>query len=151
VLANAAQHRDHAVLAAGLPGKAGGTHGARAVLVSAHQHHMSLAPAAGSTHQGTRAPAIGRLAALVGDLVTQLDSPQARDPLHAVVAECNAALEGCLEAQREGREREEATAGARDELERLAARLVTVVDCAELFAIMRQIRRVLGRFDVCGL
>jgi len=89
-----------------------------------------------------------RVAALVGDVVAQLETPSVGEPLHQMVAECNAILERCLEAHREVRDREDLAMSAKDELKRLA-RLLTVVDRADTFVIMRQIRRVLGRFDTC--
>jgi len=65
-----------------------------------------------------------------------------------MVAECNAALEGCLEAQRDGRDRDDRETTATD-LKRLLG-LLAVADRADMVFVMRQIRRVLGRFDVCG-
>lgn len=93
-----------------------------------------------------RSPALGQLAALVGDVVTQLEAGASP---HHVVAECNAALEGCLEAQREGRAREDRESSPADDLRRLA-RLLAVADRADVVFVLRQIRRALGRFDVCG-
>ncbi len=121
------------------------------VAVSAHQHRGTLAAGTTSSTNGLRGPehrAIGRLADLVGEVVTQLEGSEADKPLYGAVAECNAALEVCLEAQRESRVRESVVT-ARDELTRLA-RLLTMVDSADAVIVMRQIRRVLGRFDVCN-
>lgn len=92
-------------------------------------------------------PVRGQLATLVGNVARQLDAAGAT-PHHAV-AECNAALEGFLEARRDPRGAEDRAADARDDLRRLA-RLLTVVDGDDVVFVMRQIRRVLGRFDVCG-
>jgi hypothetical protein len=118
--------------------------------VSAHQHRISLAPEAPtSLGRSPRAAAIGQLAALVGDVASQLESAPAGERVQAMVAECNAALEGCLEAQRDGRDREDREPTARDDLRRLAD-LLAVADHAEAVFVMRQIRRVLGRFDVRG-
>jgi hypothetical protein len=96
--------------------------------------------------RGPENRAIGRLASLVGDVVANLEAPSVREPLHNVIAECNAALEGCLEAQRDFCDRDESVMTASDELKRLA-RLLMVVDPTDTIIIMRQIRRVLGRFD----
>jgi len=96
----------------------------------------------------TRGPeprALGRLASLVIDVATELEAPLARAP--AVIAECTAVLEGCLEAQRDAGGRDESMMTTKDELKRLA-RLLGVVDRADLAIVLRQIRRVLGRLDV---
>ena len=90
---------------------------------------------------------MGTLATLVGEVVACLDA-SADQLLYDAVARCNAALESCLEAQREreAREREDPAAAARGELMRLV-QLLTAVDRADAALVMRQIRRVLGRFD----
>lgn len=117
--------------------------------VSAQQRIASAPEAPTSVRTSPRAPAIGQLAALVGDVVSQLErSPRGR-PLQMMVAECNAALEGWLEAQRDPRDREDHETTASDDLNRLVG-LLAVADRTEVVVIMRQIRRVLGRFDVCG-
>ncbi len=120
---------------------------AQFAVVSAHQQRISLAPEAPTSLRGPGSPAIGQLAALVGDVVTQLERAPAGPPLQRMVAECNAALEGCLEAQRDGRDREDLETTAHDDLKRLVG-LLAVADRAEVVFVMRQIRRVLGRFDV---
>lgn len=102
-----------------------------------------------SARGGPDAPAIGQLATLVGDVVSQLERAPAGAPLQRMVAECNAALEGCLEAQRDGRDREDRETTATDDLKRLVG-LLAVAERTEVVFLMRQIRRVLGRFDVCG-
>jgi hypothetical protein len=86
---------------------------------------------------------------LVGDVVTRLENPAADEPLGGIVAECNSALEVCLELQRDPGDRDDLMTMARDDLKRLA-RLLTVVDRADVPFVMRQIRRVLGRFDTCA-
>jgi hypothetical protein len=90
---------------------------------------------------------MGTVATLVSDVVACLDAPTDQ-LLYDAVARCNAALESCLEAQRErqAREREDPAAAARDDLMRLA-QLLTAVDRADAALVMRQIRRVLGRLD----
>jgi hypothetical protein len=120
--------------------------------MTAHQTHLSLAAVATTptpmnvSLRGPENRAIGRLASLVGNVVTNLEEPSMHEPLSKVVAECNAALEGCLEAQRDFGDRDDAVMTASDELKRLA-RLLMVVDRTDVVIIMRQIRRVLGRFD----
>jgi hypothetical protein len=93
---------------------------------------------------------IGRLATLVSQVVARLETPT-DELLYDAVARCNAALETYLEAQREreARERDDPAAAIRDDLTRLA-HLLTAVDRADAALVMRQIRRVLGRFDVTG-
>jgi len=90
--------------------------------------------------------AVGRLVALIGEVIVGLDRPTTGEPFHAVVARCNAALEACLEVERE---REPPVVTAQAELERLCRQL-TDDDGAELTQIMRQIRCVLGRLDTRG-
>ncbi|TMQ10400.1 MAG: hypothetical protein E6J91_26850 [Deltaproteobacteria bacterium] len=88
---------------------------------------------------------IGRLATLVHDVVAYLGtSPD--ELLYDAVSRCNTALESYLEMQREREAREDPVTAARDELLRLA-QLLTAVDRDEVPLVMRQIRRVLGRFD----
>jgi ATP-dependent helicase YprA (DUF1998 family) len=94
------------------------------------------------------ARAIARLARMVDDVVECLETSATIAPLSDVVAECNAALERCLETQRGSRIRESSVT-ARDELERLAS-LLRVVDPRDAAIVMRQIRRVLGRLTSCG-
>ena len=96
---------------------------------------------------GAENRAIGRLASLVYNVVANLEAPSFQEPLNKVVAECNAALEACLEAQRDFCDHDGSVMTAADELERLA-RLLLVVDHTDQVIIMRQIRRILGRFDV---
>jgi hypothetical protein len=134
-----------------------GTPGAQRGIVSAYQQHVSLiaaAPNQTSRTAAVRGPeprTIGRLAALVVDVATQLDTSldtsTSRQPLPTAVAECTEVLEGCLRAQRDAADRDESMATTTDELRRLA-RLLTVVDRADLAIVLRQLRRVLGRFDV---
>ena len=124
--------------------------------VTAQQRHLSLAAVATTPNPPTgslRGPenrAIGRLASLVGNVVNNLENPSIHEPLSKVVGECIAALEACLEAQRDFFDRDDAVITASDELKRLA-RLLMVVDRSDVVIIMRQIRRVLGRFDSSAL
>jgi hypothetical protein len=92
---------------------------------------------------------IGRLASLVGDVVARLETSAADKPLGEIVAECNAQLEVCLELHRDVGDRDDLVSTARDDLKRLG-RLLMVVDRADVAFVMRQIRRVLGRFDTCA-
>jgi hypothetical protein len=89
--------------------------------------------------------ALGRLTALIGEVIAGLERPTVGEPFHAVVARCNAALETCLEAERE---RELPVTTARDELQRLTQQLAS--GDAEVTQVLRQIRCVLGRLDTRG-
>jgi hypothetical protein len=80
----------------------------------------------------------------VRDVIRHLDAPG--EPLRGAVARCNASLEHCLEDRRALRDIEATAATAKDELKRLAG-LLARVDPADAGMVMRQIRRVLGRFD----
>ena len=100
-----------------------------------------------SAHQDPEPRVLGQLADLVEGVVTHLET-NADQPLPGAVAECNAVLETCLEARREAPGRG-STAAARDELRRLA-RLLKVVEPPDSVLVLRQIRRVLGRFDSCA-
>jgi hypothetical protein len=102
----------------------------------------------GATPRGggaTEQRAVGRLAALVGDVVNRLESP-VDDGLRGSIAECNTALELFLEMQRDACDRDELAASAGDDLRRLA-RLLSLVERADVPLVLRQIRRVLGRLD----
>jgi hypothetical protein len=120
--------------------------------VTAYKRHISLAAVATSPTplivplRGPENRTIGRLASLVGNVVTSLETSSVHGHLSKAVAECNTALEACLEAQRDFCDSEESAITASDELKRLA-RLLTVVDRADVVIVMRQIRRVLGRVD----
>ncbi len=121
------------------------------MVVSAHRDQAPLPkatpPSSATTNLRDPEPrALGRLADLVETVVTHLETT-ADQPLPGAVAECNAALEICLEARREGPNRG-STVAARDELRRLA-RLLKVVEHPDAVLVLRQIRRVLGRFDSC--
>jgi hypothetical protein len=88
--------------------------------------------------------AIGDLASLVGQVVACMDQ-RADELLYDAVSRCNAALESYLELQPHPPPGDP-VAAARDELTRLAS-LLNTVDRADAAIVMRQIRRVLGRFD----
>lgn len=113
---------------------------------------MSLAAVATSSApltvplRGPENRAIGRLASLVGNVVNNLERPSIHEPLSKVVAECNEALEQCLEAQRDAHDDDDSVRTASHELKRLA-RLLMVAERADVAIVIRQIRRVLGRFD----
>jgi hypothetical protein len=120
--------------------------------VSPHRQTAPLAVATSpnsvaATLRGPEHRAIDRLADLVEEVVGHLETPAIDEPLYGAVAECNAALEVCLDAQREARVRESVVT-ARDELKRLK-RLLIVAEDADSALVMRQIRRVLSRFDAC--
>ena len=122
-----------------VPGMTAARHG----LVNAQ--HISLATVTSSSAAESRDPelALAELMRDVRDVIRHLEA--AGEPMHGAVARCNAAIEHCLESRRD-RDRDVTPAGAKDELKRLSA-LLTKVDPAEVPMVMRQIRRVLGRFD----
>ena len=97
--------------------------------------------------RGSENPALGRLASLVGNVVANVESPSSHEPLGKVVAECNAALEVCLEAHRGFCDRDESVMTAAEELKWLARLLTSFDGTDSVIIIMRRIRRVLGRFD----
>jgi hypothetical protein len=122
---------------------------ARSRIVNGQRPDASPAPQSRTeSSQG----AIERLASLVEALVVRLEAP-ATEPAGAppgeLVSECNAALEACLELLRDPGDRDDLVRTARADLHRLA-RLLKLVDGADVPFVMRQIRRVLGRFDACG-
>jgi hypothetical protein len=82
-------------------------------------------------------------------VVARLEAPVESAPPDALVVECNAALEACLEALRDAGDRDNLVRTARDDLTRLY-RLLKLVDGADVPFVLRQIRRVLGRFDARG-
>jgi hypothetical protein len=113
----------------------------KSIVVSARMDHESL------NLRDPEPRALGRLADLVEVVVSHLETTSDQ-PAPGAVAECNAALEVCLEARRDAPGRGSVRA-ARDELRRLA-RLLKVVEHPDSVLVLRQIRRVLGRFDSCG-
>ncbi|HEY0477189.1 MAG TPA: hypothetical protein VGD37_06675 [Kofleriaceae bacterium] len=83
--------------------------------------------------------------------MTALETPPADEPLGAVVARCNAALEDFLERAREHAAQDSADpVASRDELRRLL-RLLGEVDRADAPMVVRAIRRVVARFDGDGV
>jgi hypothetical protein len=96
---------------------------------------------------------VGALEALVEEVVAGLEARPVDEPLCAVVARCNVALEDYLERERqrdaEARDGDDPLA-SRDELRRLL-RLLRAADRAEQPLVVRAIRRVLGRLDGCGI
>ncbi|HEX3760448.1 MAG TPA: hypothetical protein VHW23_17150 [Kofleriaceae bacterium] len=90
-------------------------------------------------------PRLAGLADLIDEVVACLD-PSLGDPrdesLRAAVARCNSELETYLEAQRA---RELRAGAAQDELRGLARQLRS--DRGEATAVVRRVRRVLGRVD----
>jgi hypothetical protein len=82
----------------------------------------------------------------VEDVVTRLETPAEHLPPGALIPECNAALEACLELLHDGGDHDDRVRTALDDLRRLG-RLLKLVDDADVPFVMRQIRRVLGRFD----
>lgn len=90
-----------------------------------------------------------RLASLVDDVVSRLEAPAGHDPAGGLISECNAALEACLEMMRDAGDGDDRERTARDDLKRFA-RLLKLVDGPDVPFVLRQIRRVLGRFDACA-
>jgi len=84
---------------------------------------------------------------LIEDVVARLETPARPETPGGLIPECNAALEACLELLRDGGDRDDLVRTARDDLKRLG-RLLKLVDGADVPFVLRQIRRVLGRFDV---
>jgi hypothetical protein len=101
------------------------------------------------TRQETEQYPIMRLASLVDDVVSQLEAPAGNDLAGGLIPECNAALEACLEMIRDAGDGDDRARTARDDLKRLA-RLLKLVDGPDVPFVLRQIRRVLGRFDACA-
>jgi len=83
---------------------------------------------------------------LIEDVVARLETPDWPEPPGGLIPECNAALEACLELLRDGGDLDDRVRAAKDDLKRLG-RLLKLVDDADVAFVMRQIRRVLGRFD----
>ena len=92
---------------------------------------------------------IAGLASLVDDVVGRLEAPVTDEPAGRLIPRCNAALEDCLELLRDPGDRDDLVRTARDDLRRLS-RLLKLVDGPDISFVLRQIRRVLGRFDACG-
>ena len=90
-----------------------------------------------------------RLALLVDDVVSRLEAPAGNDPAGGLIPDCNAVLEACLEMMRDAGDGDDRARTARDDLKRLA-RLLKLVDGPDVPFVLRQIRRVLGRFDACA-
>ncbi|HEU4726522.1 MAG TPA: hypothetical protein VFT22_01475 [Kofleriaceae bacterium] len=82
-------------------------------------------------------------------MVARLEHAATGEPLGGILTECTEEIESYLELQRDGGDRDELVAVARDDLRRLG-RLLMIVDHADVPFVMRQIRRVLGRFDFCA-
>ena len=94
---------------------------------------------------------LGIVDKLVSEVIASLEAPPVDEPLCAVVGRCNAELESFLEAKRDREPRDDDDLiVARDDLSRLL-RLLAVVERADAPMVVRQIRRVLGRLDGCGV
>ena len=114
--------------------------------------NASLAPSLDSptgTLQTAEHRAIRCLAVLVEEVVVRLETPARHESPVELIPECNAALEACLEHLRDLGDGDNRVGTARDDLRRLS-RLLKLVDDADVPFVMRQIRRVLGRFDACA-
>lgn len=82
---------------------------------------------------------------MLAHLIVDLDAARP-DDLRSLVRACNAAVEAALEAMRSDERTPKAPTGR--ELARLAELLLTAEPHA-VGAVMRQIRRALGRLDAC--
>ena len=91
---------------------------------------------------------IAGLASLVDQLVDRLEASTA-ESAEAMIVGCNVALESCLELLRDASDRDDLVRTAKDDLQRFA-RLLKLVDGPDVAFVLRQIRRILGRFDACG-
>jgi hypothetical protein len=120
------------------------------VIVNTRPPGASLpAKSPNGTRQETKPSPIAGLASLVDDVVSQLEAPIGGEPAGGLIPGCNAALEECLELLRDPGDHDNLVRTARDDLRRLA-RLLKLVDGPDVAFVLRQIRRVLGRFDACG-
>ena len=111
--------------------------------------HGSPEPPPTGTRQGAAWCAIAALASLIDDAVDRLEAPREAVPATRLAPECRAAVEACLELLRDAGERDDLVRNATDDLKRLA-RLLKLVDGSDIPFFLREIRRVLGRFDACG-
>jgi hypothetical protein len=128
-----------------------GTATAASDIVNAQHISLATVTGSGSTTSMAVSPrdpdsSLTALVRDVRDVIRHLEAPGPHEPLRGVVAKCNASLENCLESERERREGDASAGSARDELKRLVA-LLAKVEPADAAMVMRQIRRVLGRFD----
>lgn len=101
------------------------------------------------TWQGPEHRAIVRLSSLVEDAAARFETLDGDEPPGRLVLECNAALEACLALLRDMGDGDDLVVTTRDDLRRLG-RLLRLVDGADVSFVMRQVRRVLGRFDARG-
>jgi hypothetical protein len=101
------------------------------------------------TQHGAERSPITHLASLIDDVALRLEAAL-EEASGSLIPECNAALEACLELLRDDEDRDQLVRTARDDLRRLA-RLLKLVDGADIPFVLRQIRRVLGRFDAGGV
>ena len=114
-----------------------------------HSPHGPPEQSPTGTRQGAAWCAIAALASLFDDAVDQLEAPREAGSAARLVPGCHAALEACLELLRDAGERDDLVRNATDDLKRLA-RLLKLVDGPDIPFFLREIRRVLGRFDACG-
>ena len=112
--------------------------------------HGPPEPSPTGTRQGAAWCAIAALASLVDDAADRLEAPREAGLTDRLVPECHAAVEACLELLRDAGERDALVHRAIDDLKRLARLLKLVVDGSDIAFFLREIRRVLGRFDACG-
>ena len=111
--------------------------------------HGPPEPTPTGTRQSAAWCAIAGLASLVEDAVDLLEARREAGAAARIVPACHAAVEACLELLRDAGERDDLVRNATDDLKRLA-RLLKVVDDPDIPFFLREIRRVLGRFDACG-
>lgn len=111
--------------------------------------HDLREPSPTGTRQSAAWCAIAGLASLVDDAVDLLEATREAGSAARLVPACHAAVEACLELLRYAGERDELVRNATEDLKRLA-RLLKLVDGPDIPFVLREIRRVLGRFDACG-
>jgi len=111
--------------------------------------HGPAEPSPTGTRQSAAWCAIAALASLVDDAVGLLEARREAGAAARIVPACHAAVEACLELLRDAGERDDRVRKAIDDLKRLA-KLLKLIEGPEVAFFLREIRRVLGRFDACG-
>ena len=121
----------------------------RAVILQLDASQIPAQDSPTGTPQGVAHSTIERLVLLVDDVIVQLETPTGHLPPGELLAECNAVLEACLAFLRDVGDHDDIVCTAIGDLHRLG-RILKLVDGRDVPFVMRQIRRVLGRFDGDG-